>query len=225
MAELERFANPIEDKIAYMKKRRIKPSSENIQHHADMHIASSIALSHTHSALEYLKLELGDNLVAAYVVGKVGRNSDARIDQVKLNIVIRDREALPSRFKDLRIIPNHGVIKPNIITQEELDKLLEGSSRKSKQHRADLALDNIALHGIKLVRGWRRHAFQNLTEADFEPITMTQAKAMLKANTTKYGKTSGMRESVDTLRDYRTRASRDLGVNRILKRAKEIQEG
>lgn len=225
MVELERFANPIEDKLADMKKRRIKQSSENIQHHANVNIYPAIALSYAHSALEHLKLELGDNLVAAYVVGKVGRNSEAKIDQVKMNIVIRDREALPSHFKDLKIIPKHGSVQPNIITQEELDRLLEGKSLESKKHRADLALDNIALHGIKLVRGWRHRAFQHLTEADFEPIISIQARGKLKAMSARQGKGSSLKDAVSMLRTLQARAAIELDVKKLAGRAKEIQKG
>lgn len=224
MNELERFANPHEDKIAELRKGKNPVNSVNIHGSAGMHISPSIAIAYAHAAVEHLKAELADNLVAAYVVGKAGRNSEEKIDKAKMIIVIKDRDALPPQFKETKVIPRFGSVQPNIVTQEELDSLLEGNSTESKKHRADLALDNIALHGIGLVRKLRRKAFGLLQEEDFEPIVSTLAKNRLKARSDKHGKGEGLRESIHMLKQFKGQAYGELGVKELLIKAREIQQ-
>lgn len=160
-------------------------NSRTLREETELGYAPAIGVSEAYHAVNHYTSLLEGNLLAAYVTGNNGRNAAERIEEAKVNIVIKDPEGIPGEFiKDGKIrLPKHSGVRVTIFTQEELEKLLQEDGERASRERAKLALQNIALHGTQLVSELRRKALQNLNleGKDFQPLVRLHARERLKA--------------------------------------------
>ena len=212
--EMALLTNDFERQFQRMRAKRIPVTKDNIRVHVPgFGGGAARGLQIATETVERYKVAYGDNLIAAFVFGAVGRGfPKSRLPKdIDLMLVVRDLGKAPALSKK-----DHALISKMVLPLSYLQDALAKPNDEGRFHRRVLALNNICLHGLTQMRELRRTALAGLRTGDFDRYVekKTRRRAMELRERRKHV------PSEDTLRRI---VAHDYGIDDALHRSTQVK--